>query len=139
MIVKIPYGHIDVGLIEKFCELAGWRYGYDEEEWTVLTENVEYWKLVNPASIDKSKRWAKVYGELPIRDLNFQYAYYLSDCDVEKALEYIEEKLIDEQGQPVYLPDRLAMKAGLSTEIKPPGYSRIINDEIEAYKNRNEQ
>ena len=137
------YGEIKTTSLERFCRVAG--HKLVEGNWTLLSDEVEYWHLTSPNSPSPEKKWTKKLGFLPIRDLNFQYALRQAFTtvtsargeqvlteDVDEAVEYAERKLF-EGGKPVYLPDKLAEKAadGAKTDGKPLGYNQILKAEHE--------
>lgn len=124
--MKTIYGEVPPSLVQKFCRIAGHKYDKEYENWITLTEEVEYWKLVNPASTSEKSRWKKVRGMLPIRDLNFQYAYYKCGQDMLKAIDYAHDHLFDENGNPVYLPDQMCFKNGEPLDEKIYSYNKLI-------------
>ena len=142
MKINTPYGEIEEQDLSEFCRVAGYRH--NQGKWTVLTEEVESWKIVNPVSQSEKNKWQKKPQQLTIRDLNFQYAIIKTkrfakgakentivlESDVLTAINYAREKLMDYQGKPVYLPEELAKKGGYyENENKPAKlYSTILEE-----------
>ncbi len=140
--VNTPYGELEESRLEEFCKVAGWKL--KDNQWKIVSEEVEHWQIVNSTSESEKNKWKKKSGQLAIRDLNFQFAIaktknsakgakensIVSINDVEKAIDYASEKLIDYQGNPIYLPEFLATKSGnYETDTKPPKlYSKILEE-----------
>lgn len=134
--ISTIYGNIQEERLKEFQDVSGnvLRNG----EWVLISEQVEHYQLENGGSSVDAKKWKKKEGKIPIRDLNFQYAYWKTDCHLPAAIAYAKEKLFS-NGTPVYLPDVIMYKsgAGIDPEKKPKGYSLLIEQEKEAYQARN--
>lgn len=135
--IRTPYGVINALMIDEFLEIAGWRI--EQGELILLSDEVIYWHLnTSPERKMNEGRHYKKKGWLTIRDLNFQYAYYKCDCNVEQALTYAKKMLFGMDNKPLYLSDEMSMKAGLNIDKYNPGYSysKIIDNEKDAYNHR---
>ena len=136
--VETIYGTIDEKDLSRFLRIAGHRWHDKNGLWSLISDKVEYWHLESPASGVESKKWKKRTGYLPIRDFNFQYALarfeYEKDGkvfqNIEKALDYAEKELFNLDGTPVYLPDKLAIKAGKLTDEKHFSYNKLLTKEL---------
>ena len=138
--IQTPYGPIKKSLLKKFCKIAG--YVYEDDMWKSVVDQKEYWQNV-------AGKWVKKMGKLPFRDLNFQYALCQvpgiavknasggtnKEFDIEAALVYAKDYLEEVDGSPVYLSEKLAQEAGIRGDVKPPGYCKILKDELEKFKN----
>lgn len=129
--IRTPFGAIPMHQLKRYSRLTGHWWDDETEEWRILCDEVMYWHLANPGSTNESTKWKKKEGLLPIRDLNFQYAYYKNKADIAKAMDYAEEKLFHRDGTPCYLPDELAGAAGLDTTERNSdyNYNKIIEKE----------
>lgn len=128
--ISTNYGDVPLNMLEKFTRVSGNLWNEFLGQWVLQSELVDYYQLVNPGAQKASERFKKKKGMLPIRDLNFQYAYYVNDCNAEEAIEYAERALFDGAGNPVYLPEILALKAGADFDITKFNYSKIIQGKI---------
>lgn len=133
-----PYGGIMPELIDRFKKLAGYIWNEDDQEWTILQDEIVYYHL-NTSDDKKSNegKWYKKKGWLTARDYNFEYAYYVCDGDIEKAMDYVEDKLTELDGKPVYLPEVLGGEVELKPGQKFPSYTKILKEEREAFEKRN--
>lgn len=117
------YGKVPANLYEDFCKYAGHRWNSDTKTWSLTVDQIEYFQLEAPTSTVQSKRYRRKLGELPIRDLNFQYALKIKNKDALKALEFVKRELFDYQDKPIYLHDYLCKRAGKFTDERQPDYS----------------
>lgn len=140
IMINTIYGLIEPELVEKFKRIAGHEYIDEYNDWKLLSDEIEYWQLVNSGSSVEEKKWGKKIGWLPVRDLNFQYALLKTVTetkdasgkkvivyDIPAAIRYAEQRLFL-NGKPVYLPEKLS--EGLFEDgQKPKSYNKILTEE----------
>jgi len=131
--IKTTYGDLKPELLQEFSRISG--NVLKGKKWIIESDNVEYYQLTNASSQDKGKRYTKKKGWLPVRDLNFQYAMHRNKNNIINAMKFAKEKLFDISGDPVYLPEEMALSNGLDPEKRPYSYSSIFK-EIEDEKIR---
>lgn len=126
--IRTMYGSVPKDLINEFQKVSGNLWDHELKDWKLMSEQCEYWQLVNPASTVDDKKFQKKPGWLPLRDLNFQYAMKKCGDDVLKAMKFAKDKLFGIDGKPVYLPDELAIKANKDFNQRHTSYPKILRD-----------
>ena len=127
------YGNLEPGQYDRFENVSGNKFDPHTGEWVIVSDECEYWHLnANDDRKTNEKKWYKKAGWLPIRELNFQYAFEINDHDLAKTIDCAETKLFM-NGKPIYLPAFLWEKADpieFSEGEKPPlSYAQIIDME----------
>lgn len=121
--IHTPFGNVHRHLIEKFKKLTG--LIERDEQWVILQDRILGYI---PSKDDRGRqKWQRGQKLLPVRYYNFQYAMAKSNGDINAAINYAENKLFS-NGEPVYLPDLLAQKAGLYTEEPHFFYNKILDE-----------
>lgn len=121
------YGDVPPEQFKHFQEISGNYWNEENQDWCIVTELVHYWHLNNSDQRKyNEEKWYMKKGQLHIRDLNFEYAFYVCDEDVMRAMKYVKKMLIDLDGSPLYLPKEMAMKLHMPLDKKYPGYNKII-------------
>lgn len=119
-----PIGRLASDLINEVKGVAGFEWDKEYKDW-VLISNKCTGKRVNPNGNRKANEDHLIKSDmwLPLRYYNFLYALHQCAGDIKKTIKYAKEKLEELDGEPVYLPDLLAIKTG----DQNMSYTKIMN------------